>query len=169
MASLDPSPRGHTDLCRWPAGVCLPCEGQSPKAGGSQARQRGACEQLPRNFGGKPQVNSQAYCQGEGTGPDSWSAPLLRCLQHPLRTFVILYAWTALGGQGARGCSSCHPAMASERPRVTGLDQGWKGRGAHPGRWDRAGPGRKGRTWTSRQQEPQMLFLQGTCREDRDP
>lgn len=120
-------PWGHVDLCRGPAQVCLPSEGQSPKAGSSPARKRGVGEQSPGNSGKKPQINTQACCPGGGlfSGPDPRSPPLLRWPQHPLATCVILetcvcQAVPGGGGprmQGAPRCGPCHPAMASEKPR----------------------------------------------------
>lgn len=53
-------PRVHADLCRCPAQVCLPGEGQSPKAGPSQVRKRGVWEQSPGDSGKKLQINTQA-------------------------------------------------------------------------------------------------------------
>lgn len=65
----------------------------------------------------------------------------------------------------ARGHADVAPAIQpwpEKGPRVSGLDQVWKGRGARPGLWDRAGPGRKGRKWASRQQERRCAAGTGT-------
>lgn len=153
-------PRGHVDLCRGPAQVCLPSEGQSSKAGSSQAGKRGVGEQSPGNSGKKPQINTRACCPGGGlfSGPNPRSPPLLRWPQHPSATCVIpetCVCQAVPGGPKMQGAPDAAPAIQPWPVKSHGADMprdrpgpsvGWGGRDTHPGRGGRL-PGRGHGDW----------------------